>query len=172
MKRLITAFMIITTLSSFKTTSDGSEINRIHSSKKLGLEIIRAVADQSESEFLALLPSVSDFHGIMSANAGFYGGNIADAQKEFSTLYTTQVIPQAKKAFANLIHQSKKHGIDWRTIEVTGIDTGNEPQGTLSFVTVSIRFLSNGKSYSLVVDKSLVWNGQWKVSQYIRLAEG
>lgn len=164
--------MITTTLSSFTTPSGISENSRIHSSKKLGLEIIRAVADQSESEFLALLPSVSDFHAIMNANAGFYGGNIAEAQKEFSAVYTTQVVPQAKKAFTNLIQQGKKHGIDWRTIEVTGIDTANEPAGTLAFVSVSIRFISNGKSYSLIVDKSLVWNGQWKVSQYIRLGEG
>ena len=172
MKRLIAVLMITTTLSSFTTTSEVSENSRIHSSKKLGLEIIRAVADQSESDFLALLPSVSDFHAIMNANAVFYGGNIAEAQKEFSSVYTAQVVPQAKKAFAKLIQEGKKHRIDWRTIEVAGIDTATEPGGTLSFVSVSINFLSSGNPYRLIVDKSLVWNGQWKVSQHIRLTKG
>jgi hypothetical protein len=172
MKRLIASFMFIATLSSFTSPSEVSEKSRIHSSKKLSLEIIRAVADQSESEFLALLPSVNDFHSIMAANAGVYGEHIAEAQKEFSTVYATQVVPEARKAFTNLLQQAERYSIDWRTIEVTGIDAGDGPHGTLSFVTVSIHFLSKGKPYSLVVDKSLVWNGQWKVSQYIRLAEG
>ena len=172
MKRLIASFMIITSLSSFTSPSEVSEKSRIHSSKKLGLEIIRAAADASESEFLALLPSVSDFHGIMNANAGVYKENIAEAQKEFSAVYAAQIVPKARKAFDNLLQQGRKHNIDWRTIEVTGINTGDEPNETLCFVTVSINFISNERPYRLVVDKSLVWNGQWKVSQYIRLVEG
>lgn len=172
MKKLTVSLMILTALSAFTSPSTDSKKSSVSSSKKLGLEIIRAVANQSEPEFLALLPSVADFHGIMNANAGFYGGNIADAQKEFSTVYATQVVPKARKAFTNLVQQGRKHGIDWHQIQVTGIDTGTEPKGKLALTTVSIKFLSGGKPYSLIVDKSLVWNGQWKVSQYIRLSEG
>lgn len=108
----------------------------------------------------------------MNANAGVYRQNIAEAQKEFSSVYASQVVPQAKKAFSELLRQAEERKIDWRTIEVTGIDTGNEPDATLSFVTVTVHFLSKDKPYAMVIDKSLVWNGQWKVSQYIRLVEG
>lgn len=172
MKKPILLFTIAAMLSAFTPPSGVSEKTRIHSSKKLGLEIIRAAANHSEAEFLALLPTISDFHGIMNANAGVYRQNIAEAQKEFSSVYASRVVPQAKKAFSDLLRQAEERKIDWRTIEVTGIDTGNEPDATLSFVTVTVHFLSKDKPYEMVIDKSLVWNGQWKVSQYIRLVEG
>src|SRR6478735_311076 len=69
----------------------------------LGKEMALALSEGSMEHYLKLTPTLDDLHSMMSENALFYGGNLAEAKKQITSEYTTVIMPTLKNKFQLII---------------------------------------------------------------------
>ena len=101
----------------------------------------------------------------MEKNSSLYGANLEAAKEEFEMQYTKEVLPAFNQSFKSIIAQGIKEGIDWSTIKLVGVEFNEESPAAPATIT----FSSNGKEYRLEFEKTILINGEWKVTQYARL---
>lgn len=143
---------------------------KIDAAETLGSAIITALQNSSVEAYRALLPSVEEFHQVMEDNSTTYRGNIAEAKVEFEIDYINKVFPELSESFASVIKEGKKAGIEWRTIKLVAVESGDNAQGSFATVPMTVVLSSQGKEFRVHIEKVLILNGKWKVSQYITLA--
>ena len=171
MKTTIISLTVLSlTLSAFMTNTTLLEKRKaILSSDQMGERVVAAFKKSSSAEYAALFPSSSDFTGMMKESSEIYGTYISAAQHEFVQNYKTKLVPAVRKAFEAAIKQGQEQGIDWSNVHYVGTEIEGQPSNRFSPVPVTIRFTSNGIEHKLIIEKVLVMNGNWNVSQYIKL---
>ena len=151
------------TIASFKTISSEDRITKSDAAaERMAIAVVTAFQHRSLQEYTALFPSVEAFHKIMEENSSFYGGNLEEAKEEFEMQYSTEILPALNQSFKSIVAQGIKEGIEWSTIKLVHVEMNEQSQAT-------IIFSSKGKEYHLEFEKTLLINGEWKVSQYLRL---
>jgi hypothetical protein len=116
-----------------------------------------------------MFPSIEDFNDMMKESSEIYGTYLADAQREFAVNYEHKLIPTVEHAFDLLIEEGRAKGIEWNNIRYIGTEQLEQPTNRFSPVPVTIIFSSNGVEHRIYIERALVINGQWKVSQFVKL---
>ena len=131
--------------------------------------IVSALQHSSAKEYSTMFPSLEDFNDMMKESSEIYGTYLVDAQREFANNYEHKLIPTVEHAFELLIEEGRSKGIEWNNIRYIGTEQREQPQHKFSPVPVTIVFSSNGVEHKIYIERALVINGQWKVSQFIKL---
>jgi hypothetical protein len=161
---LITLIAVLMVMTSFDTKNNADV-----AANRMALQVVSALHKSSSFHYRALYPPVEAFYELMEENTALYGANFEEAKAVFTNEYQAKVIPAMNKSFEEVLSQGKKSGIDWRSIKFERVEcTATEQE--LAFAPISIVFSANSKEYKLLIDKSIYYNGQWKVSQYISLS--
>jgi hypothetical protein len=142
---------------------------RITTSEQMAERIVSALQHTSAKEYTAMFPSLEDFNDMMKESSDIYGTYLADAQREFSINYEQKLIPTVEHAFDLLIDEGRSKGIEWNNIKFLRIEQKEQPKHQFSPVPVTIVFSANGLEHRIHIERALVINGQWKVSQFIKL---
>jgi hypothetical protein len=130
-------------------------------------QVIVAFRQASPVAYVALFPSLAEFHDLMDANAHVYGETLEAAKEEFSLRYKNEVLPLVEKSFAIILQEGSKKGIDWSQINFERVEcttSGNRRAGSFTIV-----FSAGGKEYRMNISKAFVLNDEWKVSSEISL---
>ena len=155
------------TIASFKTISpEGRAAKADAAAERMAVSVVTAFQHRSLQEYTALFPSVEAFHKIMEKNSAFYGSNLEEAKEEFDMQYTKEVLPALNQSFKSIIAQGIKEGIDWSTIKLVSVEFHEQSPTAPATIT----FSSNAKEYRLEFEKTLNVNGEWKISQYVKLS--
>jgi hypothetical protein len=150
------------------STGFQNNVSLTNAPEETGSIVIRALKKNSVEEYKALLPTLSEFHQIMDANDRLYGRFIKEAKREFAIQYEREVVPSVKAAFNSVIDEGNKRGINWQNVEFVRIKDGATP-GHKNPVQLDIVFSERGKEYTLRIENAFIWQGQWRVTQYIEL---
>jgi hypothetical protein len=161
MKTTLLLTVIALTMPSFTTEMTSAE--------KIGRKTLTALKHASHAEFVMLYPSLTDFYKMMDAEADVYGNTLDDAKNEFALTYARKIIPAMHESFDRIIREGQELGIDWRTTEFVRVEGNEKVQAAFGSATLSIVFLSGGEEHRIIVDKAVIINGQWRVSQHARI---
>ena len=131
-------------------------------------QVITALQKASPESYIALFPSLAEFHALMDENVNVYGETLEDAKEEFAARYENDILPSVKKSFTYVLQEGSKKGIAWSQINFEGVECST-PGKTLSSVSFTIVFSANSKQYRLTIGKAFVIHGEWKVSSEISL---
>ena len=142
---------------------------KITTSEQMAEHIVSALQHSSAKEYSTMFPSLEDFNDMMKESSEIYGTYLADAQREFANNYEHKLIPTVEHAFELLIEEGRSKGIEWNNIRYIGTEQRDQPQHKFSPVPVTIVFSSNGVEHKIYIERALVINGQWRVSQFIKL---
>ena len=140
-----------------------------YSSKEMAEQVITALQHMSSQEYVALFPTLQEFHQMMEKNSLFYGEFLSAAKQEFTTTYESHLVTDVKESFDRIIREGNKKGIVWNAIRFERIESPEIMKQQFAQAQVAIVFTANGKKYSLSMEKALIMNAQWKVSQFIKL---
>jgi hypothetical protein len=140
-----------------------------YSSEEMAKQIITALQHVSSQEYVALFPTLQEFHQMMEMNSVFYGESLSAAKQEFANTYQNHLIPAVKESFDRIIREGNKKGIAWNTIRFERIESSKIMEEQFGQAQVVIVFTANGKAYRLSLKKALIMNAQWKISQSIEL---
>lgn len=140
-----------------------------YSPKIMAEEIVAALQNVSVQEYMALFPSLEEFHQLMDNNANLYGESLSDAKLEFGATYKSRLVAEAQESFARIIREGKEKGIVWNDIQLKKVQSSETKEQRFAQAEVTIEFSSNGKVYKLNMERALVIDGRWKVTQYVRL---
>ena len=140
-----------------------------YSAKEMAEEVITALQHMSSKEYIALFPTLQEFHQIMERSSLLYGESLSAAKQEFATTYESHLIAAVKESFDRIINEGNKKGIAWNTIRFERTESSEIVKQEFAQAQVAIVFTANGKTYRLSLEKALIINAQWKVSQFIKL---
>ena len=140
-----------------------------YSSKEMAEQVIIALQHMSSQEYVALFPTLQEFHQMMEKNSLFYGEFLSAAKQEFTTTYESHLITTVKESFDRIIREGNKKGIAWNTIRFERIESSETVKQQFAEAQVAIVFTANEKRYRLSLEKALIMNARWKVSQFIKL---
>lgn len=171
-KTIFTLTALTFFLSAFTTnnTMVTEKKKKITTSEQMAERIVSALQHSSAKEYASMFPSLEDFNDMMKESSEIYGTYLADAQREFAINYEQKLVPTVEHAFDVLIDEGRSKGIDWNNIRFVGIEQKEQPKHHFSPIPVTIVFTSNGAEHRIHIERALVINGQWKVSQFIKLA--
>ena len=140
-----------------------------YSSKEMAKEIVTALQHTSRQEYVALFPTLQEFHQMMEINAVFYGEHLSAAKQEFATTYERHLLIAVNESFDRIIREGNQKGIEWNTISFQRVESSQITDDQFGQAQVAIVFGTNGKAYKLILKKALIINSQWKLSQFIEL---
>jgi hypothetical protein len=126
--------------------------------------VMYALRQSSEEHFVAMFPKLSELHEMMEKNEAFYGLNLEFAKEEFAKTYNEELMPAVRRAYGNLIAEGEKRSIDWSEVSIQSV---NIPEAATGFSSITVTFEQNGKTFDLLIERSLMIDGKWKVSQYV-----
>ena len=141
----------------------------VDAKEKIGLQVVTALQRSSGHEFAALFPTLADFHGLMLRNSEMYGVNLTEAAREFEKEFELVLYPEFKSSFERILREGRQAGIDWRSIQFVSVEVGEETPAAFAAVPMTIHFTAGGRAYRLRIEKALMIDGDWKLSQYISL---
>jgi hypothetical protein len=158
MKTITTLLILLIAMTSLATVTD----DRSAATQKLAEELKVALQQESPEKYMELFPSLQDFCSVMKKNEYVYGSYLKDAQEAFGMDYSSLLVPMVYQSFSSLLECGKAKGIHWPTVSIY-------PQQSMSKTgAITFDVISNGKVYSLILEKPLWINGQLKVSQFVR----
>lgn len=169
MKAIIPAILL--TVLMISITAFELRHSEVDAKEKIGLQVVTALQRSSVHEFSALFPTLSDFHGLMLRNAELYGTNLTEAAREFEKEFENVLYPEFKRSFQRILEQGRRAGIDWRTIRLVSVEVPEGNDTDFSTAPMTITFSSGEKVYRLKVEKALMIDGEWKLSQYMSLEQ-
>lgn len=141
----------------------------VDAKEKIGLQVVTALQRTSAHEFSALFPTLADFHALMLRNSELYGVNLTEAAREFEKEFESVLFPEFKNSFERILSEGRRAGIDWRTIRLVSVEVPEGVNAEYASAPMTITFMSKEKAFHLKVEKALMMNGEWKLSQYISL---
>jgi hypothetical protein len=157
--------LIVLTMTSFST----SRRPAADSAEGIAHQVVAAFRQSSAESFVALLPSLSEFHELMQENASIYGNYLAEAKSEFTGQYTGNITRSAKASFERVLREGRTKGINWNEIRYAGLAVNATPEAPLTNSSFTVFFSAQGKEYRLHIDRALVIHSKWRVSPFIRL---
>lgn len=166
MKTLIT--LITMTLVSFTNHPARGPVNA-QASQEMATQLIKVIQSNSVNAYLQLIPSLEDFKKVMAENSAVYGSNLEEAQQVFEYDYAAIVIPATKKSFEELMAEGRRRGIDWKKVSLISWETSDVIEEGFTSAIFAIAIEAQNKIYRIEIKKSFYLQGQWKVSQFIKL---
>lgn len=166
MKTTISISTLAITLSSFMPLS-GTGV--VPSYDKVGREALEAFRHGSISEYQQLFPKLKDFYELMDADAAVYGKTLEAAKRDFARVYLEQIYPALSMSFEQIVKEGKARGIDWSAAKFDHVECSSVPSGKFGHSSLNIIFTTNGASHTITIEKALIINGEWKVSQFAKL---
>lgn len=166
MKKSILAVMMVSNLLTSVAANPKSEEPK-KASEKLAHQVIVALRISSSSDFINLMPTLEEFKHIMKKNESVYGTHLSEAQEDFAIAYETTILPAVKESFKALTEDGIRRGINWR--EITLVRVESEENQFFHAAPITIVIASEGKEFKILIDKALLIDGQWKVSQFVKL---
>lgn len=157
----------ILTLFSMLSTGFQNSVSFKNAPEETGSSVISAFKKSSIEEYSALLPTLSEFHQIMDANDKLYGGFLTEAKREFAVRYEQEIIKSVKASFKTVLAEGNKRGINWQNVEFVRVKSGTP--GKENPVQLDIVFREKEKEYTLRIANAFIWQGQWRVTQFIEL---
>lgn len=139
-----------------------------NSSEQMARKVVTALKKSSPEAYVALFPTLEEFHQVMDENAVVYGETLQAAKEDFAASYENKILPSLKESFAQIIRQGKEKGIDWNAISYVRIEYST-PQGNNSTAPFTIVFSSKGKEHRLQIENAFVLHDEWKVGQKVKL---
>jgi len=136
--------------------------------EQMAQQVIVAFRTNSPEAYVALFPSLAEFHDLMDANANVYGETLEAAKEEFAARYKNHVLPVVEKSFATILEEGSKKGIDWSQINFERVEC-TTPGKNLSSGSFIIVFSDRGREYRMNISKAFVLHDEWKVSSEISL---
>ena len=136
--------------------------------EQMAQQVIAAFRTDSPEAYVALFPSLAEFHHLMDANANVYGETLEAAKEEFAARYKYHVLPIVEKSFVTILEEGSKKGIDWSQINFERVEC-TTPGKNLSSGSFIIVFSASGKEYRMNISKAFVLHDEWKVSSEISL---
>jgi hypothetical protein len=127
--------------------------------------LITALRQSSEAKFVSLFPTLDELHRQMDMNEAFYGLNLEAAKEDFAKTYNDELLPAVRRAYTSLVAEAEKRDIDWSEVSVVSV---NIPEARTGFSPITITFEQDGKTFDLVIERSLMIEGRWKMSQYVK----
>jgi hypothetical protein len=124
--------------------------------------LITALRQSSEARFVALFPTLAEFHRQMDANKVFYGLNLEAAKEDFAKTYNEELVPAVRRAYSSLVEEGEKRGINWSDVSIINVEVSDS--GAV------MTFNWNAQKFSLLIERSLMIEGRWRISQYVRFA--
>jgi hypothetical protein len=168
MKKTILALTALSfTFSSF--TSAPETRRSITSSEQMAQLVLTALQQSSMTEYATLFPSLAEFQDVMKTNSELYGAYLNEAQREFATNYESHLLPAVKKSFNALVEEGQAKGIDWKSIRLREVTLSEDAPHQFNSLPVTITFTSNGTEHKLLIERALVINGEWRISQFVKL---
>jgi hypothetical protein len=171
MKKTILALTALSlTFSSFTSKNMVADRKRkITSSEQMAQLVLTALQKSSVTEYVMLFPSLGEFQDVMKANSELYGTYLNDAQREFATNYDAHLLPAVKESFDILVNAGKSKGIDWKAIRLVEVKLSEEASHQFNSLPLTITFTSHGIEHKLQIERALVINGEWRISQFVKL---
>ena len=171
MKTIICSTILLVTMTSCNVDPSPTyqPAASVYSSKAMAEQVITALQHMSSQEYVALFPTLQEFHQMMEKNSLFYGEFLSAAKQEFTTTYESHLITTVKESFDRIIREGNKKGIAWNTIRFERIESSETVKQQFAEAQVAIVFTANEKRYRLSLEKALIMNARWKVSQFIKL---
>lgn len=171
MKTIILSTILFLAMTSFTINPSAKyqSVASVYSSEEMAKQVITALQHMSSQEYVALFPTLQEFHQMMEKNSLFYGEFLSEAKEEFATHYESDLIPSVKASFERIIFEGKEKGIAWNSIRFERIEPTELMEQQFAAAPVTIVFTANGKEYKLNLEKALVMQASWKVSQFMRL---
>jgi len=169
MKRTFVVLTLITmTMSSFTRIAESRRAfpNGL-SSEQMGMKALDALKQSSAAAYTALYPSLAGLQRYMEQNAGVYGDMLPEAKREFTLQYERHLLPAVQQSFENIRSAGRSKGIRWSTAKYVRTECDAAPGQPCA--TVTIIFSNAGREYRLRIEKALVIDGEWKLSQYATL---
>ena len=158
---LITVALLTTAALPISTVSENA-------SDHLAQQIVAALKKGSAEDYIKLLPTLAEFHGIMDNNASVYGEYLIEAKEEFAARYENKIIPSVKKSFISVLEEGDRRGINWSQIYLESVECTTDAKD-LKPVPFTIVFSTNGREYRMTIDKAFIMHDVWKVSSEISL---
>jgi hypothetical protein len=162
------ASIILTLLALLTTAASPHSSTTQNACEKTAQQIILAFRQTSPVAYVALFPSLAEFYDLMDANAHVYGETLGAAKEEFSERYKNDVLPLVEKAFAAIVQEGSKKGIDWSQINFERVECTTSGKN-LSAGSFTIVFSASGKEHRMKIGKAFVLHNEWKVSSEINL---
>ncbi len=139
-----------------------------NSSEQMARKVVTALKKSSPEAYIALFPTLEEFHQVMDENAVVYGETLQAAKEEFASSYENKILPELKESFAQIIREGKEKGIDWNAISYQRIEYSTS-KGNDSATPFTIVFFSKGKEYRLRIENAFILHNEWKVGQKVKL---
>ena len=168
MKTTIVLSTLALTLSSFVPVPT-ADLSVITNSELMGRQVLHAFHYGLVTEYQQLFPKLKDFYQLMDADAAVYGNTLEAAKRDFARVHLEEVYPALSQSFERVIREGKEKGIDWGTAEFVRVEYSNLPQGKYGLSNIDILFTSDGQMHTIAIEKALIINGEWKVSQFAKL---
>lgn len=162
------SFTILTVVSML-TTSFSNNVSVTNSLEETGSHVISALKHASVEEYNSMLPTLTEFYEIMDYNKGVYGTNLAEAKKEFANRYESKILPALTASFKAVIEEGYERGINWENIQLVRIKNQG-PSAENTPVDLEITFTDGDKEYRIKIGNAFVWQGTWRVTQFIELS--
>lgn len=156
--------LVMISITAFEFTRSETE-----SKEEFGNELISVLRRSSEKEFSELFPSLSDFHQLMIRNSELYGKNLQEAAAEFGKQYNLELAPAFADTYAMLLKEGSRIGVDWQNAKFVSADTPAKVESDFTVVPMTVTFTSGGYEHHLKIEKTLLIDGKWRISQYITL---
>lgn len=160
---LVTSMM---SLSSFTHLPVEVETSLEAEAQKTAQHVVKAFQQQSVTMYAQLFPSVSDFLKVMDNNQHIYGDLLEEAKQDFINQYITELVPAVEESFTQQLEIGKQRGIKWEKITYQKLTLTQASDGSLM---VTIKCLSEGYSFSILVKQAMRFDGRVHVSQYVVL---
>lgn len=166
MKKSILVVMMVSALFTSVAANHTPEEPK-KASEQLAHEVIFALRLLSPNDYINLMPTLDEFKQIMKSNEVVYGPHLTEAQEDFTAKYETTILPAVRESFTNLIEEGTRRGINWS--EITLVRVKSDEDQILYATPITLVIASEGREFMIVVEKALLINGQWKVSQFVKL---
>ena len=169
MKTIIHFTILLVALSSCNIDTTPTYRSSAYSSEEMANHVITALQHVASQEYIALFPTLQEFHQVMEKNSDLYGESLSAAKEEFAYTYKSDLIHAVKESFDRVIQEGSKKGISWSTIVFERVESAETKEEQFGQGQVSIVFSSSGTTHRLIIKKTVIMNAQWKVSQFIEL---
>lgn len=167
-KTICSAILLLTVVACNVDSIPEYRLTSAYSAEQMAKQVIAALQNGSSQGYIGLFPTLKEFHQLMEENSDVYGESLVAAKQEFAATYNSQLIPAVKESFDRIFREGINVGIDWSAVRLERVDApkinGRFAQGQISIV-----FIANEKKHRLILEKVLILNSRWKVSQFIRL---
>ncbi len=174
MKKLaICSIILIAAVACKKEVSNELPTNTraFNSAEQLGKGVISALQQHSEERYLETGLSSDDFQTFMEMEAVLYKINPEAYKKETEQNYKSYFLPELQKSFEAINQQSRKLNINWEAAEFKGVEIMEDvnTENKVTIVPMEIHFSYQDKDCVILIEKAIVIEGKWTISQFTEL---